>query len=156
MLPSPLFPNSPTSKPCPSVPRPSVQFFFLNWHCCHRRPSLCACVDLVNTTQIMRSSNFVSRNCSLLHYFNYKILLYVYICIRVSQLTYQYVLAFLQSSKNLHIFFFFSCCFITCDSSFPVFCSDKSSTWFHFSAIIQCQLAHKTRRIVIKMFMLHK
>lgn len=104
MLPSPLFSNSPTSKPCPSVPRPSVQFFFLNWHCCHRRPSLCACVDLVNTTQIMRSSNFVSRNCSLPHYFNYKILLYVYICIRVSQLTYQYVLAFLQSSKTYTFF----------------------------------------------------
>lgn len=58
--------------------------------------------------------------------------------------------------QKLAHFFFFSSCFITCDSSFPVFCSDKSSAQIHFCAIIQRQLAHKTRRIVIKMFTLHK
>lgn len=138
------------------MPRPGVQFLFLSWPCCDPRQWLCVCAGLANTTQITRSSKFVSRDCFLMHYFDYKILLCLSVCSRVPQLTYPYVLAFLQSSKNLHIFFFFSSCFITCDSSFPLFCSDKSSTRFHFSAIIQCQLAHKTRRIVIKMFTLHK
>lgn len=92
-------------QPCSPPPAPPVYphcavfipMLTFKWPQC----SLCACADVVGTRHLIRFKNFVFWDSVIKHCFDFKFFNYfhLYVYTRMSQLTYQFLLSFLQAQN---------------------------------------------------------